>query len=168
MSSERIFTINENKPTIHDAQTKITYFLPPDDSDIRNTVPIAAISQGKMKLLKESVYDPKFYITIIDYAIHPTFISYRLELGRLSVDGEYICIKHVQTRYSQLYNLYWSLQKDSTFKHTLPPFPPKKWFNNLTRETAEQRKRDMSPFVESLNRYIEVRLNPLFEQMFKL
>lgn len=168
MSIERIFSLKKTGPVISDAPARITYFLPPDDLDIMNSVPIEAISQHKRQILDSSVHDPKFYITIMDYSIHPTFVSYKLELGRLSPDGRTVYIKHTQTRYSQLYNLYYSLNNDPLFKHTLPPFPSKKWFNNLTRETAEQRKRDMTPFIESLTCFIEVRLNPLFGQLFKL
>ena len=168
-ASPYAFNYNERLIMQNNEQTpKILYFLPSDPMDIICSVPVEALSPRKRSLLQQSVHTPSFYITFIDYGVHPTFVSYRLELAIMSADGSNVNIKHVQTRYSQLHRLYHSLLADPLFKHNLPPFPGKLWFNNLTRETAERRMKDMSPFVESLNKYIEIRLNPIFSELFHL
>ena len=146
----------------------VTYFTPQDELNVINRIPLEAISQEKKMLLYQSVIDPKFYITIISFNVHPTFISYKLEVGVLTIDKKECMIKHVQTRYSQIKSLYDSLKNDSHFHYNLPSFPGKKWFNNLTRETGEDRMIKMNPFIEFLNKIPSIRSNNIFKLMFSL
>ena len=166
--TEKQLNVTNNGVFISDVVPNIRYYLEPNELDVLNTVPIQALPPHKLKVLNSSVHEPKFYITIIGYNIHPDFISYTLEVGRMTKDEQYVQIKHTRTRYSKLRELYDSLINDELFKHKLPMFPSKQLFNNLTRETAEMRLPFLTAFVESLTCFIEIRLNKHFNQLVSL
>lgn len=117
-------------------------------------IPLNALSADKRTLLNRSTNTPKFYITLFDYEITETFIKYMLEIGRQSIfDDKQIYVHHVQTRYSQLLRLYNDITNNQSFtSFNFTEFPPKKWFNNLTTETANERLSQINMFLHSLNK----------------
>ena len=114
-------------------------------------IPIAALTLEKRSLLLSSKTTPKIYLTLTGYNIESNFISYTLEIGKMNPkeDGCTTCTK--RTRYSHLLKLYENLTRNENINFKYKHFPPKKWFNNLCRETAEERLKELKCFVESLS-----------------
>ena len=125
-------------------------------------IPITALSPEKRSLLISSKTIPKCYLTLTGYNIETDFISYALEIGKMQPNEKECITRTKRTRYSQLLNLYENLSRDESLKFKFRYFPPKKWFNNLSIETAEERLKELKLFVESLTRYPNIMQNIYF------
>lgn len=125
-------------------------------------IPITALSPEKHFLLASSKTVPKYYLTLTNYNMEKNFISYTMEIGKMQHNGKECTTRTKRTRYSQLLNLYNNLSKDDNLKFKFKCFPPKKWFNNLSIETAEERLKELKLFVESLTQYPNITQNENF------
>lgn len=143
----------------------MSVFTSSNEQDYLTGIEINGIAAEKRTLLDQSVCEPKFYITIIDYEILPSFTSYVIEYGVLNSGGKFVTTNRVRTRYSKLLELYTVVQQCYKPKY-LPVFPPKCWWGNNTDNLARQRMLMMNPFLKQLNQFKDVINLPQFKNIF--
>ena len=130
-------------------------------------VPVSSLSPSKVKLLDNSITIPKFYTEIVGYEINKDFISYVIEYGIIQPGNDTVQLTKAYTRYSKLLDLYDTIKSIYPLVASrLPAFPPKQWFNNVSRKTADYRFSAMKPFIQMLNSIPSVSKLKPFDDIF--
>ena len=129
------------------------------------TFPLQSISKTYLNMLKKCNSNPQFYSVIIGYIVEPDVVVYTIEFGLLHPSNENITVKRINLRYSKILSLYESVVKEYPTVAKIQ-FPPKKWWNNVNKETAEYRLAAMQPFIQRLNQFPTIQSNNIFEKLF--
>jgi hypothetical protein len=131
-------------------------------------LPVGSVTRPKLASLHSSACTPQLYLSLegnqYDFEVNATL--YEIEIGVLS--GSEVAVHRRFVRFSGLELFDKSMRQIRSNAKYLPPFPPKKFFGNLSEQFVNQRALQLQKYLQALPQIPDLMWQISFAKVFDI
>jgi hypothetical protein len=131
-------------------------------------LPVGSIARSKQAILQTSACRPQLYLSVEGSRYDPDLRAtlYEIELGVLS--GSEVSVYRRFVRFSGLELLDRGMRKLGSNARYLMPFPPKKYFGNLSEQFVSERAMQLQAYLQALPKIPDLLWQIAFAKLFEV